>query len=100
MPLAALTSGEKKGKIVTTEDSSKPISKYEETLYIVSHGDRENHELSSLRPEKLADIVQEYGLNPRIKHLKIHLVCCHSGHKINMLIPSFAQRFYSALLND
>lgn len=92
----------KRGDIVTTDDKSKPISKLKayETLYVVGHGDRDNPVLSGLSPKKLADLLQSHGLNPRIKHLKINLVCCHSGHKPNMMTPSFAQLFYSELLNE
>lgn len=92
----------KRGDIVTTDDKNKPLSrlKSNETLYIVGHGDRANPKLSDLSPKELADLVQAYGLNPRIKHLKISLVCCHSGHQINISTPSYAQQFYSALLNE
>lgn len=91
----------KRGDIVTSDDKSKSISKLKanETLYVVGHGDRDNPVLSGLSPKELADLLQSHGLNSRIKHLKINLVCCHNGHKSNMMTPSFAQLFYSVLLN-
>ena len=92
----------KRGDIITTDDKCKPIAKLKpnETLYVVGHGDRENPVLSELNPQQLANLLQAYGLNPRTKHLKIILVCCHSGHKLNMLKPSFGELFYSALINE
>ena len=92
----------KRGAIVTTEDNNKAISKLKsnEILYVVGHGDRVNQTLSGLNAQKLADLLQAHGLNPRIKHLKIRLVCCHSGHKPNMITPSFAELFHSALLKE
>ena len=90
----------KRGKIFTTKDSMRPISHLQsnETLYVVGHGDREKTLLSGLSPLELADLLQSHGLNLHTKYLKIHLVCCHSGHKKSGLHLSFAEQLYLILL--
>ena len=89
----------KRGKMVSTNDTSKPLSKLKasETLYVIGHEDRDAPELSGLNPKELAYLLQSYGLNPCTKRLKIKLVCCHSGHAPRTMEPSFAQQFYFEL---
>ncbi len=90
----------KRGNIVTSEQTCRPISRLlaNETLYVVGHGNRDAPALSGFDPKELSNLLQGCGLNPRIKHLKIKLICCHSGHKPHVMMPSFAQMFYFELL--
>ncbi len=95
-----LDKNNRQSKIYNSLDENKSLQQLKagDELYIVGHGSRLLASISGLNAKQLFDCLINSGLNPYLKRLNIHLICCHAGYKKTLISKSFASFFYEQYL--